>query len=73
MGGRLRASCAIAALLAAAGFMRPASAETLTEALSEAYQYNPQLLAQRALLQSTDEAVPQASVRSSTAAPEPVR
>jgi outer membrane protein len=60
MSGRLRASCALAALLVATGFARPASAETLTEALSDAYQYNPQLLAQRALLQATDETVPQA-------------
>ena len=60
MSGRLRASCAVAALLVAAGFARLASAETLTEALSEAYQYNPQILAQRALLQATDETVPQA-------------
>ena len=54
MGGRLRGSCAIAALLVAAGLAQPASAETLTDALSEAYQYNPQLLAQRAQLQATD-------------------
>jgi outer membrane protein len=44
----------------AAGFACPASAETLTEALRETYQYNPQILAQRALLQATDETVPQA-------------
>jgi outer membrane protein len=60
MSGRLRASCALAALLVAAGFAWPASAETLTEAFAEAYLYNPQLLAQRALLRSTDETVPQA-------------
>src|SRR5260370_5015018 len=60
MSGRLRASCARAALLVAAGFAWPASAETLTEAFAEAYLYNPQLLAQRALLRSTDETVPQA-------------
>jgi len=60
MGGRLRASCAIAALLVAAGLARPAPAETLTEAMSQAYQYNPQLLAQRAQLRATDEGVPQA-------------
>ena len=45
-------------LLAAAA--RPTAAETLTEALSYAYQTNPQLLAQRALLRATDEQVPQA-------------
>src|SRR5690349_13885049 len=33
---------------------------TLTAALAEAYITNPQLLAQRALLRATDEAVPQA-------------
>jgi outer membrane protein len=48
------------ALLAAAIGLAPASAQTLTEALSYAYNTNPQLLAQRALLRSTDETVPQA-------------
>jgi outer membrane protein len=43
-------------LLAAA----PAQAQTLTQALAEAYNTNPQLLAQRALLRATDEQVPQA-------------
>ncbi|HVH77235.1 MAG TPA: TolC family outer membrane protein [Stellaceae bacterium] len=38
----------------------PAAAETLTQALAYAYQTNPQLLAQRALLRATDEQVPQA-------------
>ncbi len=38
----------------------PARAQTLTEALSYAYNNNPQLLAQRALLRATDEQVPQA-------------
>ena len=37
-----------------------AAAQSLTEALSEAYRTNPQLLAQRALLRATDEMVPQA-------------
>jgi TolC family type I secretion outer membrane protein len=37
-----------------------AQAQTLTDALAEAYNTNPQLLAQRALLRATDEAVPQA-------------
>lgn len=50
------AAAGIAALLAAA----PASAQTLTEAFAYAYNTNPQLLAQRALLRSTDEQVPQA-------------
>jgi outer membrane protein len=35
-------------------------AQSLTEALGEAYRSNPQLLAQRALLRATDEMVPQA-------------
>ncbi|HML09386.1 MAG TPA: TolC family outer membrane protein [Stellaceae bacterium] len=39
---------------------RDAAAQTLTEALSYAYNTNPQLLAQRALLRQTDEGVPQA-------------
>jgi outer membrane protein len=38
----------------------PATAQTLTDALAEAYNTNPQLLAQRALLRATDEQVPQA-------------
>jgi TolC family type I secretion outer membrane protein len=38
----------------------PTQAQTLTDALAEAYNTNPQLLAQRALLRSTDEQVPQA-------------
>src|SRR6266478_1845075 len=35
-------------------------AQTLTDALAETYNTNPQLLAQRALLRATDEQVPQA-------------
>src|SRR5215510_14553580 len=35
-------------------------AQTLTQALAETYNHNPQLLAQRALLRATDEQVPQA-------------
>jgi outer membrane protein len=38
----------------------PARAQTLTQALAEAYNTNPQLLAQRAQLRATDEQVPQA-------------
>jgi TolC family type I secretion outer membrane protein len=41
-------------------FVNPASAQTLTEAFAYAYNNNPQLLAQRALLRATDEGVPQA-------------
>src|SRR5271165_2249754 len=35
-------------------------AQTLTQALADAYNTNPQILAQRALLLATDEQVPQA-------------
>jgi outer membrane protein len=38
----------------------PVSAQTLTQALADTYNTNPQLLAQRALLRATDEQVPQA-------------
>ena len=44
----------------AAGPMGAASAQTLEEALVEAYITNPTLLAQRAQLRATDEGVPQA-------------
>src|ERR1041384_6847166 len=47
----------LAAALVLAG---PAAAQTLTEAFAYAYNNNPQLLAQRALLRATDEQVPQA-------------
>src|SRR5690348_4422011 len=63
VGGRVlgvlagRAFGMIAVLLVASA---PASAQTLTEAFAYAYNNNPQLLAQRALLRATDEAVPQA-------------
>ena len=50
----------LAALIAAVGGVGTASAQSLTEALAEAYRTNPQLLAQRALLRATDEMVPQA-------------
>ncbi len=46
------------ALLAAA---MPASAETLTEAMAEAYTTNPSLLAERARLRATDEELNQAN------------
>jgi outer membrane protein len=51
---------AAAAVLAAISVATPVQAQTLTAALSEAYNTNPQLLAQRALLRATDEQVPQA-------------
>ncbi len=46
--------------MTAPGGITPASAQSLTEALAEAYRTNPQLLAQPALLRATDEMVPQA-------------
>jgi outer membrane protein len=42
------------------GAAAPAQAQTMTQALAESYNTNPQLLAQRALLRATDEQVPQA-------------
>jgi outer membrane protein len=54
------ASCAAMALGFGSAVLAPVHAETLTEALSTAYLYNPQLLAQRAQLRATDEGVPQA-------------
>ncbi|MGH7046785.1 MAG: TolC family outer membrane protein [Stellaceae bacterium] len=51
-------AAAITALMLATTL--PARAQTLTQALAEAYNTNPQLLAQRALLRATDEQVPQA-------------
>jgi len=38
----------------------PAAAETMESALAKAYQNNPQLNAQRAIVRETDEGVPQA-------------
>src|SRR6516165_9070326 len=49
----------LAALVASSAATTP-QAQTLTQALAEAYNTNPQLLAQRALLRATDEQVPQA-------------
>jgi outer membrane protein len=55
---RLLGSCASA--LAFWGTLSVARAETLAEALVDAYNNNPQILAERALLRATDEGVPQA-------------
>lgn len=60
-----RRSRRLSGVLGAAGLaivlgVHSAGAQTLTEALSYAYNNNPQLLAQRALLRQTDEGVPQA-------------
>ena len=57
---RLSTRFAAAAALAAISVATSVQAQTLTAALSEAYNTNPQLLAQRALLRATDEQVPQA-------------
>ncbi len=46
--------------IAVAGACSRAEAETLNSALAKAYQNNPQLNAQRAIVRQTDEAVPQA-------------
>ncbi len=48
---------ALAVLLAAAA---PAAAETLSQAIASAYETNPDLAAQRALVRQIDEQVPQA-------------
>ena len=57
---RLSTRFAATAALAAISVATSVQAQTLTAALSEAYNTNPQLLAQRALLRATDEQVPQA-------------
>ena len=48
---------AAAAIMGAAG---QAAADTLLGALAQAYQVNPQLNSQRAIVRQTDEGVPQA-------------
>jgi outer membrane protein len=60
--GRLRRRGGSLALAIWSALSIPGSAwaQTLTQALAEAYNTNPQLLAQRALLRETDEQVPQA-------------
>src|ERR1700736_3634461 len=57
---RVVTSAAAAVLLMAFAGRAPALAETIEAALVRAYQNNPQLNAQRALVRSTDENVPQA-------------
>jgi outer membrane protein len=49
-----------AAALANPVWPHPAAAERIEAALARAYQYNPQLNAQRAVVRQTDEGVPQA-------------
>lgn len=60
---RRRATAIVFAALAGIGLIAaalPARAETLEDALVEAYETNPQLLAERAHLRAVDENVPQA-------------
>jgi outer membrane protein len=60
-GRALRAATGrVVGVLAGLLLAGPASAQTLTESFAYAYNNNPQLLAQRALLRATDETVPQA-------------
>ena len=49
-----------AAIVMTVGWSCPAAAETIEAALARAYQNNPQLNAQRAIVRQTDEGVPQA-------------
>src|SRR5580693_1688638 len=66
--GRLPNGCgqrsAVAALLFCAALSvvapRPLAAETMESALAKAYQNNPQLNAQRAIVRQADEGVPEA-------------
>ena len=57
---QLRSATLVVAVLACAGIPHRVSADTLESALAQAYQNNPQLNAQRALVRATDEGVPQA-------------
>src|SRR5262252_4586838 len=59
-GVRVRTGAAATVLLMAFAGPAPVLAETIEAALVRAYQNNPQLNAQRALVRSTDENVPQA-------------
>jgi len=54
-GFRMRGFALIGVALAVLGAPKAGSAQTLEEVLAVAYQNNPQILAQRALLRSTDE------------------
>ncbi|MBL0931142.1 MAG: TolC family protein [Alphaproteobacteria bacterium] len=56
----LKATVAGAALAAVMALAPMAGAQTIDEALANAYRSNPELLAQRAALRATDETVPQA-------------
>ena len=58
--GRIVAAGIVGIVLACGGKAGDAAAQTLETALQQAYQNNPQLNAQRAVLRQTDEGVPQA-------------
>jgi outer membrane protein len=58
--GRRLLAAGLAVCAGILGGSAAAGAQSLTEALAEAYRNNPQLLAQRALLRATDELAPQA-------------
>jgi len=60
MGGRVRPAIRVVVIAATAAMCWPAAADTLLGALASAYQTNPQLNAQRAIVRQTDEGVPQA-------------
>ena len=55
-----RAAAGFAVTLLACGGFGGADAQTLEQALTQAYQNNPQLNSQRAIVRQTDEGVPQA-------------
>src|SRR5689334_4537916 len=59
-GVKVVTGAAVAVLLLACAGPAPALADTIEAALVRAYQGNPQLNAQRALVRSTDEEVPKA-------------
>jgi outer membrane protein len=56
----IRASLLAAGLMCSTMAVTPVSAETLKQALSGAYKYNPKLDAERSRLRATDEEVPRA-------------
>lgn len=58
--GRPAFRVALVAAMVAMAVARPAAADTLLGALAQAYQVNPQLNSQRAIVRQTDEGVPQA-------------
>jgi outer membrane protein len=60
LGVTVRSAAATAAVLVIQMAANPSRADTMEAALLRAYQTNPQLNAQRALVRATDETVPQA-------------